>query len=254
MSPTKSVAIIGASGGLGAAIAERIAQDAVVTLGFRRSKEAAHNLAQKIEANGGRASLQQVDITDLQSVKTFLLAAEAQWGRLDSIVVATGPQIPICPIIDVSPEDFKNVIETEVIGSFNIVKTGIEILRRQSGNNKSILFVLSCSLRRTIDFDGMSFIPKMAVEGLIRQTVREVGKEGLRLNGIGTGGFVVGNAVEEKSLHENEYFTSVLDNVKTPSGRMGTGDEIANVAAFLISDGATYVNGQILGVDGGYSA
>jgi 3-oxoacyl-[acyl-carrier protein] reductase len=197
--------------------------------------------------------LRQVDITDSQSVKDFLLAAETQWGRLDSIVVATGPRIPICPILDISLETFRHVIETEVYGAFNIVKSGCEILRRQPGSNKSILFVLSCSLRRTLDFDGMSYIPKMAVEGLIRQTVREGGKDGIRLNGIGLGGFATGPGPAIPGI-EDEFMGSVLANVQTPSGRLGTGDEIASLGAFLISDGATYINGQIVGADGGYSA
>lgn len=253
-SSQKSVAIIGASGGIGIAIAERVAQDAAVTLGYRSSKEAAHKLAQKIESDGGRAFLHQVDVTNLQSVKDFLLAAENQWGRLDSVVVATGPKIPIGPILDVSVETFRHIIETEVYGAFNVVKSGCEILRRQPGSNKSILFVLSCSLRRTIAFDGMSYIPKMAVEGLIRQTVREGGKDGIRLNGIGTGGYATGGGPISNENLEDEFVSSVLAEVEAPSGRLGTGDEIASLGAFLISDGATYINGQIVGADGGYSA
>lgn len=253
-SSPKSVAIIGASGGIGISMAERIAQDAAVTLGYRNSKEPVHELALKIESNGGRAILHQVDVTDSQSVKEFLLAAETQWGRLDSIVVATGPKILIGPILDISLETFKQVIETEVYGAFNIVKSGCEILKRQPGSNKSILFILSCSLRRTIDFDGMSYIPKMAVEGLIRQTVREGGKDGIRLNGIGLGGFATGPGPITNPSMEDEFVTSVLANVQTPSGRFGTGDEIASLGAFLLSDGATYINGQIIGADGGYSA
>ncbi|MCJ1304223.1 hypothetical protein MMC08_007035 [Hypocenomyce scalaris] len=254
MSANKSVAVIGASGGIGAAIAERIAQDAAVMLGYRNNRKAADGLAQKIESSGGRASVSQIDITDHHSVQAFLLAAQSEFGRLDSIIVATGPIIPICAIIDVSIDDFKHVINTEVIGSFNVVKTGVKILRQQPGHNKSILFVLSCSLLRTLDYDGMSFIPKMAVEGLIRQTVREIGHEGIRLNGMGIGGFAAGMGDEDRLNFNNNCVSSIIKDCKTPSGRMGTGAEVAEVAAFLISNGATYVNGQILGVDGGYSA
>jgi len=252
MSPTKAVVVIGASGGIGASIAKRISQDAAVTLGYRRNKEAAADLVQSIVKSGGQASLHQVDICDHNSVETFLHAAVAQWGHIDSIVVATGPPIPLCSVLDVPLDKFKDIINTEVIGAFNIVKTGVGIFRSQPGRNKSILFVLTCALRRTLDFDGMSYIPKMAVEGLIRQTVREIGHEGIRLNGIGTGGFDAGMALELDLT--DKYVDSILRDVKIPSGRMGSGKEIADVAAFLISDGATYVNGQLVGVDGGYSA
>ena len=248
----RATAIIGASGGIGAAIAERVSQDGAVTLGYLRNKDAAAELAKRITSRGGRASVRQVDITDHESVQAFLRAAEAEWGQINSIVVATGPVIPICPVVDVAPEVFRGVINTEVVGSFNIVKAGVELFRRQPGSNKSILFILSAALLRTLDYDGMSFIPKMAVHGLIRQTVREVGKEGIRLNGIGTGGFSAG--MGERVDLGNLYVRSLLEDIKTPSGRMGSDAEIANVAAFLISNDATYVNGQILGVDGGYSA
>ncbi|OCK78171.1 NAD(P)-binding protein [Lepidopterella palustris CBS 459.81] len=249
---SRVVAIIGASGGIGAAIAERISQDAAVTLGYFRSEAQAAKLAQKIQSSGGQASTHQVNTTDHHSVQAFLQAVETQWGWVDSIVVATGPTIPICPVVDVSYEMFRDIIDTEVIGSFNVVKSGVELLRKQPVNNKSILFVLSAALMRTLEFDGMSYIPKMAVEGLIRQTVRDIGKEGIRLNGIGTGGFDAG--MGERVDLTNERVCSLLKDIKTPLGRMGSGLEIANVAAFLISDAATYVSGQILGVDGGYSA
>jgi 3-oxoacyl-[acyl-carrier protein] reductase len=249
----KVVAVIGASGGIGYAIAERIAETgAALTLGYNNNQKAARELAEKIKAKGGRASFSQVDISDPESVRDFLSVAEKQWGRVDSIVVATGPTIPICSVMDVSYDVFKSVVNTEVFGSFNIVKEGIVLLRKQPGKNKSILFVLSTALLRTLKHDGLSYIPKMAVMGLIKQTVRDIGGEGIRLNAIGTGAFLSG--MGERVDYGDNNVNDLLEDVMTPSKRWGTGREIADVAEFLISDRATYVNGQILGVDGGYSS
>jgi len=170
----KAVAIVGASGGLGQAIAERIAQDAAVTLGYRSNKTATEEVAKSITDAGGKAYIAQVDVSNGDSVKKFLKEAEAHWGRLDSIVLASGPKISICPIVDVSDETFRIVVETEVIGGFNIIKRGIPMLRKQSGKDRSILFILSTALLRTLAYDGCSAVPKMACLGLIRQTARQV--------------------------------------------------------------------------------
>jgi NAD(P)-dependent dehydrogenase (short-subunit alcohol dehydrogenase family) len=78
----------------------------------------------------GKAVIAQVDVTSAESVEIFLKGAEARWGQLGSIVLASGPKIPIRPIVDVSEEIFCSVIEIEVIGGFNIIKKGIPLLWR----------------------------------------------------------------------------------------------------------------------------
>jgi len=254
MSQKRVTAIIGASGGIGAAIATRLSQDSIVALGYFHNASAASALAETITSVGGTASIHQVSIADPTSVSAFFSGVVSQHGQLDTIVVSSGPPVPIVPVLDVSFETFRNFVDVEVIGAFNVLKSGIEVFRksRYSDDNKSILFVLTCALARTLKYDGLSYIPKMAAQGLIKQTVRDIGPEGIRINGIGTGGFDAGMA--ERIDVTDERVAELLDDVKTPSGRMGKGEEIAEAAAFLVGKGAAYVNGQILGVDGGYSA
>jgi 3-oxoacyl-[acyl-carrier protein] reductase len=254
MSPKRVTAIIGASGGIGAAIAIRLAQDSTVALGYYHNASAASSLAETITSAGGSASVHQVSIAEPTSVSAFFSSIMTQHGQLDTIVVASGPTIPIIPVVDVPFSTFHSVIETEVIGAFNVLKSGIQIFRenRYPNENKSILFILTCALSRTLKHDGMSFIPKMAVQGLIKQAVRDIGSEGIRVNGIGTGGFDAGMGDRVDLL--DGRVVELLGSVKTPSGRMGTGEEIADAAAFLVGPGSKYVNGQVLGVDGGYSA
>lgn len=148
------------------------------------------------------------------------------------------------------------MVETEVIGGFNIIKRGIPLLRRQPGKDRSILFVLTTAVLRTLAYDGCSYIPKMASLGLIRQTAREVASEGIRLNAIGTGSFeagIAGRHHDEESM-KDPFINSIVTTCRSPSNRSGQPGELANVAAFLISDDASYVNGQCIGVDGGYSS
>ncbi|EXJ87478.1 hypothetical protein A1O3_04438 [Capronia epimyces CBS 606.96] len=253
---SKAVAIVGASGGLGRAIAQRVAQRAAVTLGYFANKAAAEELATSIIDAGGKASTAQVDVTNGDSVEKFLVETEAHWGRLDSIILASGPKIPICPIFEVSDEVFRSVVETEVFGGFNIIKRGIPILRKQAAKNRSILFILTTAVLRTLAYDGCSAVPKMACLGLVRQTAREVAAEGIRVNAIGTGSFEAGMASGNHSTEalQNPYINSLVTNCRTPAQRSGDASEIAGVAEFLISEEASYVNGQILGVDGGHSS
>ncbi|OQU93627.1 hypothetical protein CLAIMM_00109 [Cladophialophora immunda] len=252
---TKAAAIIGASGGIGAAIARRLAGDGVVvSLGYNKNADAARKLEHEIVSQGGRAAVGHIDLTDAESVRIFLHEAAAAWGRLDSIVVATGPPMPVCPLLDVPNEVFERILRTEIIGAFNVVKEGVKVLRQQPERDKSVLFILSTAVQRSLRYDGMSYIPKMAVTGLYKQMVRDYGHEGIRLNGIGTGGIASGMGEEGRLNLEDPYVNSVVREVCTPRGRMGSGAEIANVAAFLVSDAASYVSGQLLSVDGGYAA
>ena len=80
--------------------------------------------------------------------------------------------------------------------------------------------------------------------------MREIGREGLRLTGFKLGGFNAGVGEEDRLNFENKRVASIIVDVKTPIGRIATGEEFVNVAAFLISEDATYVSGQILGVAG----
>lgn len=249
------VAIIGASGGIGASIARRLSEDRVsLTLGYFRNESKARKLEEEIASRGGRVDVDRIDVTDAKSVQAFFQRIESRWERLDSIVVATGPPMPVCPVLEVTNETFEHIIRTEVVGAFNTIKVGMQLLRRQSVQDKSILFILSTAVQRSIKYDGMSYIPKMAVTGLIKQTVRDFGHEGIRLNAIGTGAIAAGMGEDDRLDLTDKYRKYVVAEASTPAGRMGSGVEMANVTAFLISDAASYVNGQIVAVDGGYAA
>jgi 3-oxoacyl-[acyl-carrier protein] reductase len=145
-------------------------------------------LAEAIEAAGGLAFCQQVDLCSADSVQAFFDASLAQWGRLDSVVSAVGYPIPLKPVHEFEDAMFANVVQTELVGSFHILKKGIKALQAQPGSNKSILFVLTVAFMRTIDYDGLSAIPKSAVRTMIKTAAREVGKDNIRINGIGSGG------------------------------------------------------------------
>lgn len=252
--PPKVIAVFGGSGALGAAVSLRLGSDkqTAVMIGYRSNRQQAETTAEAIRQAGGQAETGEVDIGSSDSVSAFLNAACDRWGGLHSLVSVTGTAFRVDKLASFEEKDFRYAIENDVLGTFNILKQGLPLLQRGQGG--SVLLFLTSAIRRTIEYDSMSAVPKMAVEGMLRAAAREYGPDNIRVNGIAPG------VIEAKSIHKtfdgNEITRHLVSNfmAQTPLGRRGSAREIAEVAAFLVSDASSYVNGQIVGVDGGYSA
>jgi 3-oxoacyl-[acyl-carrier protein] reductase len=249
---TKRIAVIGGSGGIGASIAHLASKDAQITIGYRSNREKAEATAKEIRESGGTAEICEVDICDGESVSRFFNTVQKRWGGIDTIVSATGPAFEMLPITEINDEKFRNVIETDIIGSFNILKRGIPFLKEAGGG--SIVLLLTLAVMKTLENDAMSTVPKMGVEGLIRTAARECGVDGIRVNGVAPG------SIKSNSIHfpfdTGEKVSPVAAKVlaQTPLGRKGLPHEVAELVTFLVSDAASYVSGQIIAADGGFSA
>lgn len=243
-----AIAIFGATGGLGSVVALKLAQRAPLRLGYLGNVAKAEALCAQIHAAGGRAEAVQVDIRDQASVQRFLNEA----GRLAGVVSVTGPAIPLRPLTEVGTEDFRRILETDVLGSFHILKAAVPALAAHGGG-AVVLFVTTAVLRM-LENDGMSSTPKMGVAGLVRLMAREAGPQNVRCNAIAPG--VIDAGIVHSSFEADEVAKAVITDclAKTPIKRMGKPEEIAATVDFLMSPGAAYISGQILAVDGGYSA
>lgn len=246
------IAILGGSGGLGSAIAKKVAERVPVVIGYRSSEEKALELAESISAAGGTATVSQVDMTDNSSVKRFLAAADEALEGVNHIVSATGPAIPLCALKDVTHNDFRRIFDTDVYGSFNVITEGVPVLAGHGGG--SIVVFLTTAVLRTLENDGMSGVPKTAVSGLLRQAAREAGPDNVRVNGIAPG--IIDAGIVHDSFTIDDVAKSVIEScfAQTPLGRWGKPEEIAATVDFLTSDGAAYISGAIIPVDGGYAA
>jgi NAD(P)-dependent dehydrogenase (short-subunit alcohol dehydrogenase family) len=249
---TDAIAVIGATGGLGEAIVRRLAATRPVVLGYRGNLAKATKLVEAVRQAGGSAWSVPIDITSGESVASFFRSAAELTGGIGHLVSATGPAIPLCPLLEVSEEDFRRIMETDVTGTFNLLRHGIPALEARGGG--SITIFVTTAVLRTLENDGMSSVPKTAVTGLVRLAAREAGPKNVRCNAVAPG--VIDAGIVHSSFVVSDVARQVIANCmdRTPMGRMGKPGEVAGLVEFLCSDAAAYINGQVIGIDGGYSA
>ena len=247
------VAVVGGSGGLGEAIClDLAAEGRAVLIGFFRSADKARALVARIEDAGGIAACRAVDVRDPSSIEDFLAAADDLEGGLQAVVNAVGPAIPLRPLTQISVQEFGEIMETDVNGAFNLLTAAFRRLAECGGG--AIVQLLTTAVLRTLENDGMSGIPKTAIMGIVRQLAREVGDSGVRINAVAPG--VIDAGIVNSSFTLDDTAKGVIDLClqRTPMPRLGQPPEVASLVRFLVGEGAGYVNGQVIGVDGGYSA
>lgn len=249
----RTIAVAGGTGGLGAAICKTLAGEGYhVLVGYHSNADAANQLVSRLIDAGGSASTAAVNLCDEHQVQGFLdLAARAGEG-LAGVVNATGPAIPLRPLTDISSAEFRHIMSTDVEGAFNLLTAAGKLFAANGGG--AVVQLLTTAVLRTLENDAMSGIPKTAIMGIVRQLARELGPQNVRLNGIAPG--VIDAGIVHSSFTADPIAESVIKDclAKTPMPRLGKPEEVSALAAFLLSDRAAYINGQIIGIDGGYSA
>lgn len=246
------VVVIGASGGLGEAVAVNLGTTRPIVVGYCKNASKAEILAAKIREGGQPAWPLQVDITDAASTRAFFEAASSHCNNIAHVISVTGPAIPLCPLLEVDPRDFRRILETDVLGTFNVLQQALPLLRSRGGG--SITAFVTTAVLRTLENDGMSSVPKTAVTGLIKLAAREAGAWNVRCNAIAPG--VIDAGIVHSSFVVSDVAKQVITDClnKTPLPRMGKPEEVAGLVEFLCSPAAAYISGQIIGIDGGYSA
>ena len=249
--PAGCAIIFGGSGGLGQATAGLMAQrgsDILVT--YRSRAEESRKLVEQLRGMGRKAEAMACDVTDRAQVDAVFAKAVKTFGRVHTVVSAGGLVFDTGPIADFKMESFRGVIETDVVGFFNIAQSGIPVLREGKGG--SFVALITCATKRTVPLDALSATPKAAVQMMVRQIATEEARNGIRANAVGPG-VIDGGMVIPMMLTETRKLLEMAVEY-TPLGRLGTCDEIAEAVAFLASSKAAYITGQALMVDGGLSA
>jgi len=239
----KSALVTGGSRGIGKAIGLRLAtQGADVAFSYKGNEVAARETAREIQAMGRRALAIQGDVAQVESADAVVKTALEAFAKLDILVNNAGITRDDL-IMRMSLEDWRSVLETNLFGAFYCIKAVARPMLKAKGGR--IINITSVSGQAGQMGQANYSSAKAGLIGLTKATARELASRGITCNAVAPG-FVLTELTKDLAQEWQDRITE-----QTPLGRFGTPEEIANAVAFLASDEAAYITGQILGVDGG---
>jgi 3-oxoacyl-[acyl-carrier protein] reductase len=239
----KAAIITGGSRGIGKAIALRLAQQgADICFSYRGNTDAAEATQKEIEALGRKCVAVQADVTQPEAAEALVKAALDAFGKVDILVNNAGITRDDL-IMRMKPEDWRDVLETNLFGAFWTLKAVTRpMLRAKSGR---IINITSVSGQAGQMGQANYSSAKAGLIGLTKASARELGSRGITVNAVAPG-FVLTELTEGLADEWKQRITE-----QTPLGRFGTVEEVAYSVAFLASDEAAYITGQVLAIDGG---
>lgn len=237
------VAIVtGASKGIGAAIARRLASDGVsVVVNYSRDAGPAQQVVREIESGGGRAIAVAADIGSASGLPSLFDAAEKAFGGVDILVNNAG-MMQLSPIAGVEEESFERQIAVNLGGVFRGMREGARRLR----DGGRIISFSSSVVGLYQPGYGVYAATKAAVEAMTHILAKELGSRGITVNAVAPGPVETELFMTGKS---DELVQTIAG--MNPFKRLGQPDDIANVVSFLAGPDAAWVNGQIIRANGG---
>ena len=239
----KAALVTGGSRGIGKAIGLRLArQGADVAFSYRGNADAAKATADEIESIGTKALSIQGDVKDPASADTVVKAALGAFGKIDILVNNAGVTRDDL-IMRMTEDAWREVLETNLFGAFWMTKAVTRpMLKARAGR---IVNITSVSGQAGQMGQANYSSAKAGLIGLTKATARELASRGITVNAVAPG-FVLTELTQDLPEALQAEITS-----RTPLGRFGTTEEVADAVAFLVSDEAGYITGQVLAVDGG---
>ncbi len=233
------VLITGGSGGIGSETARRVAARGDRPVLVARDAERLQAVAQSLDA-----PYYVADVLDPEAFAAIVERVETEVGEIDAVVHAVG-SITIRPLHALSLDEWRKTLEINATSAFIVVKATVpKMMRRKRG--AFVLFSTVAAERGLQNHEAIS-AAKSAVEGLVRTAAISYARYEIRFNAVAP---ALTKTELSKSLWSNET-TLAASVAMHPLGRVGEPADIAAAAAFLISDDASWITGQVLGVDGG---
>lgn len=243
MPPAKrSVIVTGSSQGIGAAVAQRLAQDGwSVVVNFSGDERAAQTVVETIESDGGEATAVKADVSDPAAVSRLFDAAEAAHGGVDAIVNNAGI-MRLSKIVETDDATFDRHIAINLKGVFNCLREGG---RRIRDGGRIVSFSTSV-IGLSPPTYGVYGATKAGVEAMSRVLVKELAPRQITVNLVAPGPVATKLFLEDKTEAEIEGVTKLI-----PLGRLGQPKDIVGAVSFLLGPDGAWVNGQVLRVNGG---
>lgn len=242
---TKKIALVtGASGGIGSACARELAvRGYTVLVHGNRGLAAAKALADELCAAGLDAHAVVCDLSDSRAVSAMCGEILRLYHRVDALALCAGVSYTGL-LTGMTDEEWHHVMDVNVSGAFYLIRAlAPDMVSRKSG---AIVTISSMWGRSGASCEAAYSASKAAIIGLTQALAKELGPSGVRVNCIAPG------VIDTRMMDEHSEETKRLLAEETPLGRLGTGEDVAKAAAFLLSGDASFITGQVLGVDGGY--
>lgn len=241
---TDKIAVVtGASRGIGREIAKTLAsKGAVVIVNYNGSTAKAEEVVKEIEEAGGRAEAMQCNISDFESAGEMLSAVVKKYGRVDILVNNAGITRDGL-LMKMTEADFDAVMDTNLKGAFNCMQhVSRQMLKQRSGRIINMASVVGLMGNAGQANYGAS---KAGLIGMTKCVARELASRGITCNAVAPG-FIVTEMTDVLSDAVKEAMVAQI-----PLKKFGTTQDVAKTVAFLASDDASYITGQVISVDGG---
>ena len=244
---TKTAIVTGASSGIGRASARRLANDGFAVLAVGRDEQALGEVCAQIRAAGGQGSRWIADVTAADAPASIVAHALAMWDGIDALVNAAGI-ISSGSVAETTDDAWDAMFDVNVRAPFRLIREAAPGLARRGGAVVNI-----SSVAGTRVFPGLAAycVSKAAIDQLTRCAAIDLAPRGVRVNAVNPG-VVVTNLHRRSGMDESKYAAFIEHSATThPLGRTGTVEEIAELVAFLVSPGASWMTGDTIGIDGG---
>ena len=241
----KRALVTGASQGIGQAVALRLASEgAKVAINYRSHREGADATAAQVAQAGGTALVLQADVSQAKEVRALVQQVEDAWEGIDILVNNAGITRDNL-LLRLSEDDWDQVIDTNLKGAFLCTKAALRSMVRQRWGR---IVNMSSVVALTGNPGQANYAAaKAGLIGLTRTTAHEVASRNITVNAL-TPGFIATSMVGALAPKTQEAIKE-----RIPLGRFGSAEDVAGLVAFLASDDARYITGQVIGIDGGLS-
>ena len=240
----KVAVVTGASKGIGAAIAEKFAEEgASVVVNYARSEKEANQVVDRIRQKGGKAVAVKADLSKVSEIKPLFEKAQQEFGHID-IVVNNAGIYEFSPLDSITEEHFNRQYDLNVKG---LIFATREAVNRFDGRGGSVINVSSVVSTAPTPNGSVYASTKAAVDAITRSLAAELGSRKIRVNSVLPGPVETEGASAIPGV--KDFFSNLA--AQTPLGRVGQPEDIASTVAFLASDESGWITGQAIYTSGG---
>ena len=237
--------VVGASRGIGLAIAETLAAEGAKIAIAARGLDGIKSAVEKI----GGASCHTADVTEPASAKSLVAAVEKQWGRIDILVCNVGSGASVPPGKETAAE-WSRVMDLNLFAATNMIEAARPLMGRGNGDRAIVCVSSICGLA-ALGAPVTYSAAKAALNATVRGLARPLATEGIRINAVAPGNILSADGTWARKLAENKASVDEMLAREVPLRRLGKPEEVADIVAFLASPRAAFITGTVIVADGG---